>query len=1088
MFRQTTITSALLFMLCLVFSQAVAQTNNHPIASNVAQHSEVFKTLKQTVLLEKLVNQDMRSLGVQEELVNATFFKLQSNAIKQLLQQPAELLTLSIPVNGANPVELQLYKAKVMTDEFRVMTSDGGDAEFAYEPGAYYWGIVKGDEHSLAAIAVNKGEIMGFVSMDGDNYTLGKLNESKDGTHVFYKERDLKLTSDFECGTDDMLHDMGKEQPNIPAEKDANNCVKMYVEIDNDMVVAKGGVTQATDYVLGAFSQVAILYANEAINFTVNEILAWNTTDPYTGPSTSNYLDQFRNAKNGVYNGSLAHLVGTQGSGGIAYVDVLCNSYYGVGYSDINLSYSNVPTYSWTVEVLTHEIGHNLGSKHTHACVWNGNNTAIDGCGPTAGYSEGCTAPLPTKGTIMSYCHLVSGVGISFTASNGGGFGPQPGDRIRSEVYNAACLTSCPTSQPNDAGITAINAPTGTSCNNSVDPSVVLKNFGTAALTSVTIQYRVDNASYSNFSWTGNLASNASTTVSLPTVTYGNGTHTFEAKTLNPNGSADGNTANDGSTSSFSRPADQTWYADSDGDGFGNPAVSTVNCVQPSGYVTNNTDCNDGSASQYPGAPCTDGDVCTTNDVLDGNCQCSGTPAADSDGDGVCDALDVCPGGDDNIDTDGDGIPDDCECSPATTNFPVTNLTSNGSPATTSVTFNADDKNVSFTISGMNAQLSGKPSNRYEDVVTVSYKTTSSGPSQNYGTFSGANVSSVNVSIDGVVYSVSVTLSDGSGNNNSVSVTLSAIDYCLGCTDTDGDGICDSADACPGFDDNLLGLPCDDGDICTTGDIWVDCNVCQGTSTDTDGDGVCDVEDNCPTVANPGQEDSDEDGTGDACDGFNCANEQNDNFSPNPLTHSGSGASTSNVTLAGGNTDVSFTIDGLDAKTNGNPSKKYIDKVTVTYNGGTLYGTFYGNQVSFVNVNIPGPVNSLSISLEDGDGSPGSNAQSVSMTTVISCIPAPAPPMIENGHQSGFKLTEKDVMMFPNPARNQVTLQFTSAPESAEIVLSNMLGMQVGRYEMAGQNSFQINLDELNGSTQFLLVTIKVPGSEPVTKRLMLMN
>ncbi len=36
-----------------------------------------------------------------------------------------------------------------------------------------------------------------------------------------------------------------------------------------------------------------------------------------------------------------------------------------------------------------------------------------------------------------------------------------------------------------------------------------------------------------------------------------------------------------------------TWYADTDGDGFGNPTVSLIQCDQPQGFVANDSDCND---------------------------------------------------------------------------------------------------------------------------------------------------------------------------------------------------------------------------------------------------------------------------------------------------------------------------------------------------------------------------------------------------------------------------------------------------------------------------------------------------------------
>lgn len=83
----------------------------------------------------------------------------------------------------------------------------------------------------------------------------------------------------------------------------------------------------------------------------------------------------------------------------------------------------------------------------------------------------------------------------------------------------------------------------------------------------------------------------------------------------------------------------QTFYADADGDGYGNAAVTTTACTAPTGFVADNTDCNDANSGVNPGAA----EIC--ND-LDENCNGlidEGIPTStwygDADGDGFGDAA-----------------------------------------------------------------------------------------------------------------------------------------------------------------------------------------------------------------------------------------------------------------------------------------------------------------------------------------------------------------------------------------------------------------------------------------------------------------
>jgi Metallo-peptidase family M12/Secretion system C-terminal sorting domain/Reprolysin family propeptide len=421
--------------LLLIAAPLWSQTTK-PITQMV-QQAQLNATFQSVSLFASGTTEARNNPATTDALQSGLLLQWDETKAQAVRQQAGQPLTLTLPWQNGQTIQVDLVPARNFSSEFEAQAASGRKEQLDY--GIHYWGIIKDQPNSLVTISLFDHEIMGMIATEDAHYNLGPLKDDPTHTHVLYDSRDLRQASQFDCHTDESLHRIGEEAMGENRSVGPDNCVRMYVEADYTLFQNKGSVANVTSYVTGVFSQVSALYTNESINLVLHFLKVWDVNDPYNGPSANNYLTQFRTALNGVFNGDLAHLIGIHNLGGVAYLDVLCYPSYGVGYSSINATYSNVPTYSWTIEVITHEIGHNLGSEHTHACAWNGNNTAIDGCGPAAGYSEGCNAAVPTQGTIMSYCHLVSGVGINFNL----GFGTQPGDRIRSKVYNAPCLNVC---------------------------------------------------------------------------------------------------------------------------------------------------------------------------------------------------------------------------------------------------------------------------------------------------------------------------------------------------------------------------------------------------------------------------------------------------------------------------------------------------------------------------------------------------------------------------------------------------------------------------------------------------------------------
>ncbi len=305
----------------------------------------------------------------------------------------------------------------------------GDDGESALAPDPRHVYIATNASTGIGfAVDIVSGEVRGFVNKFG-----AKLEISGNiiGQLEFASVEDAGSS---ECGTNladqpiDILQDIASNPLMSASAAEAGGVISydavVAVETDNEWMDGfNDDPVAAMTWITDIFLAMNVFYERDVeTRLLIGDVTLRTAPDPYSVPSNrSDQLDEFGE----YWMNNMGHIdrqfaamfsgrnISSYGFSGIAWVDAYCD--YGSSwagrtpgsYSYNAIGYNRTPAN--TAIFVGHELGHNMGSPHTH-CY----NPPVDSCYNAGGngcYSGTPVCPAGGKGTVMSYCHVGGGNG-----------------------------------------------------------------------------------------------------------------------------------------------------------------------------------------------------------------------------------------------------------------------------------------------------------------------------------------------------------------------------------------------------------------------------------------------------------------------------------------------------------------------------------------------------------------------------------------------------------------------------------------------------------------------------------------------------
>ncbi|NOT36638.1 MAG: T9SS type A sorting domain-containing protein [Saprospiraceae bacterium] len=402
------------------------------------------ETISQNISKAKLesINFLTNELNIQCKLGTHTKAVLNMSDFEALLNCEKATVNVNKALHSNQSEKLVLYSKEFFEPNYKIwVDSSNGMNMIECNTGKHFTGIIENEPNSTITLSIYDNSCRGLIIHDNGEQSLISSTITESGIELNFTPAPIRQ-KELHCMTHDIEHFIEADNSLSLRTRESCNRVAISIRADYELYLRFNKNSQSVvTYVTSLFNQVHSIYRKEEIQISISEIIINTVADGFPHTSSNADLNYLKN-KYKAFNGNISLVLsgflrsGKASLGGVAYINSVCLKSFAFGFANIEISDNKNPNFNYDAFLVAHELGHVMGSRHTHACVWGPNkNQALDNCATV----EGSCKPISStfKGSIMSYCYLPGKPGIDFNT----GFGQEPGDLIRKNIKASSCLT-----------------------------------------------------------------------------------------------------------------------------------------------------------------------------------------------------------------------------------------------------------------------------------------------------------------------------------------------------------------------------------------------------------------------------------------------------------------------------------------------------------------------------------------------------------------------------------------------------------------------------------------------------------------------